>query len=371
MMNIHGLTAAKNSIILEGELWRTDSDKSLLFLDNTGNIRKKIHLGKIKENTVAIASSGKAAVVRKPDAKGNMLVTYYNEVGDKVWAREVFLLDIAKLAISDNGEMICLIDGNPQWSLEEWSTGELNVSRIVFVDSKGRITHEYKNFRNIGGGKFSGNGRYYAGLFWWQKDFHAWGKLIYMDVQEGKILWEKPFGGDYWKWTEQFNDKRHLAVSENGDFVAAVDFTPAEKAVKAIDESELFEVMVFDKQGHSRGRANGTGVEWIADLGLYDYMKKRGETRYIAAIDASKNLKQFEDYGSNIVSVNKHSLLVSARHRTESGINCLLQSILDETVWTVNLESSYLIWFSSNGRCLKGLGGKKNEPKIIFFCQEQ
>ena len=219
---ISDITEKGNSIIISGRNDPT-ADKKLLFIDGKGNTRKEVPLGKTEMNALAVAKSGMAAITGKwNDKKKTLTLSYYDEEGNKLWSKDIKLKAFGKVVISDNGAAVAVEEGNPNWSIEEWG-GALNISRIVFLDSKGKQVFEYKEFRNIGWGEFSGDGNYYSGLFWWQDDSKSWGKLIYIDVRNGKIQWERQFGGDYWKVGHLFGEDKDLVISEKGSYVAAVN----------------------------------------------------------------------------------------------------------------------------------------------------
>ena len=241
-------------------------EKNILFIDQKGNIRKKVYIG---GKSYAFAKSGRAAVVADWDDKANILtITYYDEEGNEIWKKKETLNNFTRVFISNNGETIGIQEGNPHWSEEEWKVGEINISRIVFIDRKGNRLYEYKGFRNIGWGEFSGDGKYYAGLFWWQEGMEVSGKLIYINIYEGKIIWEASFGGNWWKWGEQFGDDNYLAISEKGSYVAAVDLVPAEKAPQGVDNFDYFIIIVFDQNGEIVSRIKDTWVYRVTEDGL-------------------------------------------------------------------------------------------------------
>lgn len=266
---ISDLTEKGNCIIITGRGGTPKRDRKLLFLDNKGNTRKEVVLGKIEENAFAVARGGKAAVVAKWNLKKDaVFITYYSEEGERVWSSDVKMLNLGKIIISDNGESIALQENNPEWSEEEWSAKDLNITKLIVLNSEGKQSYQFKNFRNIGWGEFSGDGKYYAGLFWWQKDRDVQGKLIYINAKEGKIQWEKQFGGNYWRWGEMFGEDRYLAISDYGNYVAAVDMVAAEKRSRGTNHFDYFEIGVFDLKGQKVSRIKDPWIYRIMENGL-------------------------------------------------------------------------------------------------------
>jgi hypothetical protein len=291
---ISDLTEKGNCIVTTGK-GTFKTKRKLLFLDSKGGTRKKVVLGEVGENTFAVARGGKATVVGT--IKNNILtkLTYYDEEGNIKWDKEYVLIRFKKLTISDNGESIAIEEYNPKWSIEEWSMeGDLNISKVIILNSGGKQIYEYKNFRNLGWGEFSGDGKYYAGLFWWQRGFNSWGKLIYVNVKEGKIAWERPFGGNYLKWSEMFDEDRNLAISQHGGYVAAVDMVPAEKMPKEGSPFEHFEIAVFDRTGKKVARIKDQQIYSIMDNGFA--LTGNRSTEAIANILHSKFLLKPKDY---------------------------------------------------------------------------
>lgn len=266
--SISDLTEKGSCIIATGS--ENLPQRNLLFLDSNGDIKKKIA---VRNKAFAVANGGYAAILAEwKEQAGLITIAYYNEEGKEVWKKEIRLRTFEKILISDNGETTGIQEGSPRWSDEEWQAGNLNESRIVFLDKKGDQLFEFKSFRNIGWGEFSRDGNYYAGIFWWQEDnpegMKTWGKLIYINAKDGKILWEKPFGGNWWKWGEQFGEGSYLAVSEEGSYIAAVDLEPAEKAPKEADPFDSFEVDVFDRDGKLTSRVRDARVYRVTENGL-------------------------------------------------------------------------------------------------------
>ncbi len=289
---ISDLTAKGSCIIVSGRP-NSGTEVRLLFVGNKGDVLRKISMGKAERTGFAVAKSGSAAAVARWNKRDKRLtLTYYDAGGNSIWSRAITMNAFGGVTISDNGGTIAVEEGNPGWSIEEESTGPLNTSKITFFDGNGKQLFEYPDFRNIGWGEFSADGRYFAGLFWWRRE-KTFGPLVCIDVVDGKIEWAKSFGGNWGRWTEQFGQDDCLAVSEHGSYVAAIDMEPAEDQSPGSNPFDYFEVAVFDRKGEIVSRIRDKSVYEITEEGLL--FTGRDRTRRLADISAVKILVASEE----------------------------------------------------------------------------
>lgn len=269
VQDISDITEKGNSIVRTGQFADT-TDKSrnpvpkMLFLDSKGETRKVIDLKKADADVANFAKSGKAAFIEKYDEKKKIVtISYFDEEGTKLWDSKIKVKEFGRATISDNGGALAISEINPKWSEEEWDIGNLNVSRLVFLDKTGKQVFEYKGYRNMSWGKFSGDDKYFAGLFWWQKDFKVWGKLVYANLAEGKIVWEKPFGGNTFGLSVAYEGDGEIAISENGSYVAVMDKSKVSFGEK--HDPNDYEAVVFNLKGDIIARAKAREILWLAE----------------------------------------------------------------------------------------------------------
>jgi outer membrane protein assembly factor BamB len=350
---ISDLTEKGNSIALSTSRYTTAKSKKkvLMFIDSDGNIQKKLEFrdfsdpieGDQKIHLFYPAMSGRYVAVYKIERDtGKTILTYYDEEGNRLWSKDTggeVWPDEIPVIVSYNGEVIATASGNPYWNLEEERVDvDLNINKLKFFDSKGKVLSEYGGFMKMSIGKLSDNGKYFVGILWWSKGIdRSRNKLIYIRTEDGKVLWEKPFPGYY---NIDIGDTYDLVISEQGTYVAAVKL--GTENFRGADA----EVHVFDKDGKLIKRIKGSRVNNITEDGLIDVWD-------LADISERKKL------GSNFNLSNYLSW-------KEEGDAYHIVSIDKTILW--KLPNTGFISFSKDGKYLKVLGylrGHQRTVKII------
>ncbi len=247
--SVSDITQNGNCILLSGE--PTDSDRSLLFMDSKGNIVNKIlmrtmnvlKVGTKIYDTFTYSEGGHGAIIAHSERKNpneiesaeRCSLSFYNERGERVWKSTDFDLpsNAEKVALSYGGETIAFLEGNPKWFDIEFYGGNLNINKIHFFSNDGRRVLEINGFRNISRGELSANGKYYAGVFWWQDEMDVFGYIFYVDIFNAKIMWQLPIIPGYFNASSVSSPWQYdLKISEKGTYVAVV-FRPDPNDIKS------------------------------------------------------------------------------------------------------------------------------------------
>ncbi len=260
---ITDLTDKGNCIAISIPPYIAEAQKTVMFLDNKGNIRKKIEFNDIKDKidkdknkvkyTLYPAKSGRYIGVYKTDFdKPQAVFTYYDEEGNKLWketiTNEVWSND-SPITLSYDGGVIAATVGNPRWNEEEESPGDQNINKLMFFDSRGKLLSEYGGFRNVSIGKLSDNGEYYAAIIWWSEGIETgWNKLVYIRTKDGKVLWGRPFPG--WNYPSVGRES-YFSISEKGSYIAAWEFdiTGRNKDLKGHIYNKFGDPIAYAKSG--------------------------------------------------------------------------------------------------------------------------
>lgn len=291
MHGISDMTDRGNTIIVTRSDNKGEQFRTIYFLDRKAEIRNKIDIGKRHPMYFAVARGGKAVVVG--DYNASYKFSYYNEEGKRLWKKELTMWnEFERIVLADNGEAMAITEQNYRWNHEEHSVGvDLNITKALFLNKKGKKIYEYKNIRNVEWGEFSDDGKYYAGLFCRQKNFDVTSRLVFLNVQEGKILWERPFEGCA---SGQFNKDYDLAVSEHGEYVAAVDYSPSYKAPKDTDPFDHYQIVAFDKAGKVVSRIRDARIYKISEEGFV--FSGGGKLKQVADVMQLKALFRDKEY---------------------------------------------------------------------------
>ena len=361
---ISDITEKGNCIAKGSPVSGTQPDSSLLFINNKGDLRKRIALGNLKENgrdvfvSADVAKSGKyAAVFKVPvkEKKEKIIIFYYDEEGKSLWSKPVD--EVYTSIISYNGETIAIQEGNPRWSEEEWSPGDKNINKVRFYNSEGKLLSEYGGYRNFSQWMLSDDGKYFAAYAWRMDDQdREKGSLIYFDVSTGKVLWEKSLKAKHWL---NVGGPYSLAVSEKGSYVAAAVMKSDKKKTDGTDDKE---VVIFNKDGHPIVRIPGKDVSKVReDNFLSGGSLKKGW------IDVNKSkatgLMGYPPYFFKLVDVEtideKTNDRIAKTHR--------ILSKDEEVLWEKDLLRGHFN-FTKDWRYLVGTQYiDKNHKKIIIY----
>lgn len=308
--SISDLTDSGSSIVLSTDRFNANktNKKALLFLDNKGNIRKRVEVEDITStpetkpylgdyavfNYLYLAMSGKNAGIYKADGLNKKsFFSYYDETGNLLWAKVVSTNESPSgyAEISYDGSVVAVTQGNPYFSAgEEGGAPDINVEKITFYDSKGNLLSVYSGFRNLSIAKLSDDGQFCTAIIWISNGVQAsYNRLIYIRTKDGKVIWERPFPG----YTDQDipGESYDLAISEKGSYVAAINMGK-ERNRRAADA----EVQVFDKEGKMVARIKGGAIyssheQGFIDVGrLVDILKHKFLGRLFLHNDASAQL---------------------------------------------------------------------------------